>query len=864
MDRRESIKTMAVGALASSRLLDRFGRESRAALQFESRWDRWPDVRWAGPEYWGNRLQDWQVRGGKALCRVSAKNRSLHCLTHRLGPAEEAFEAAVTVEVLRPPTAAAGHVGFRLGAEGPREDYRSAAVFGEGLDAGLTTDGRLFIGEKRSAQRVATGPPVRLHLKAHPQGGSFQVILQALGEDGRPLASLNAKGSSNEELTGNVALVSHSEGETDSEADDPSARFSRWTMQGAKLTEDLGAAFGPICFAQYTLHRCTLKLTAQLAPIEEIDGHRVTLEIKENGRWKQMGESTADPLGRTADFRIEDWARRAAVPYRIRLMLPLEDGRKDFFYEGTIAREPSEAAQLKVAVFSCNYDYGFPDGEVVRHVKKHDADLAVFLGDQFYEGTGGFGPQRAPVGEAALDYLRKWYMFGWSYRDIFRDIPAAIIPDDHDVYHGNLWGMKGKQALTELGGGYATQDAGGYKMPPKWVNMVQSTQTSHLPDPYDATPVKQGIGVYYTRWDYAGVSFAILEDRKFKSAPQNVLPEEAGVVNGYITNPAFNVTEHYHLPDAKLLGERQMDFLRAWTGDWSGGTQMKAVLSQTNFGAVHTLPEGATGDQMVPSLRIPEPGEYVRGDAPAVDMDTNGWPPARRDDVVRLIRKAFAFHIAGDQHLATALQYGVDAYGDAGFAFTGPALNNVWPRRWWPPLEAGRAPLPGKPPYTGNIRDAFGNHLTVHAAANPHQTGREPSILYDRVTGYGIVTFDKAERTIQMECWPRWADPEARPHAQYQGWPITVRQADQYGRKAAAWLPTVEVDGLENPVVEITDERTGTVVYTLRIKGQRFKPKVFKEGPYTIRVGEPNRPDFQKKIGVDATPRNDEVLIFEF
>ena len=90
-----------------------------------------------------------------------------------------------------------------------------------------------------------------------------------------------------------------------------------------------------------------------------------------------------------------------------------------------------------------------------------------------------------------------------------------------------------KEQVESLGGKFVemeletedAQDAGGYKMPPEWVNMVQRTQTSHLPDPFDATAVEQGIGVYYCNMNYAGISFAIIEDRKFKSAPKMLLPD---------------------------------------------------------------------------------------------------------------------------------------------------------------------------------------------------------------------------------------------------------------------------------------------------------------------------------------------------
>ena len=48
--------------------------------------------------------------------------------------------------------------------------------------------------------------------------------------------------------------------------------------------------------------------------------------------------------------------------------------------------------------------------------------------------------------------------------------------------------------------------------------MVHRTQVSHMPDPFDPTPVKQGITVYYTELNVGGVSFAVIADRMFKSA----------------------------------------------------------------------------------------------------------------------------------------------------------------------------------------------------------------------------------------------------------------------------------------------------------------------------------------------------------
>jgi hypothetical protein len=450
-------------------------------------------------------------------------------------------------------------------------------------------------------------------------------------------------------------------------------------------------------------------------------------------------------------------------------------------------------------------------------------------------------------------------MFGWSYRDIFRNIPSACIPDDHDVYHGNVWGAGGKAAPTDQGWAYQAQDQGGYKMEPEWVNMVQRTQTSHLPDPYDATPVQQGIGVYYTYWNYAGISMAILEDRKFKSAPRQTLPPEAKVVNGFIQNPAFDIKAHYDI-DAELLGNRQMKFLNDWAIDWKDNAEMKVLLSQTNFCTIATLPKGSIIDSMVPHLPIPEPGEYVTGDAPTTDMDSNGWPQKGRDEALKVIRKCFALHIAGDQHVASLVHYGVKDFRDSGYAFAGPPLNNIFPRRWWPPVDDKHVSLPGQPRYTGSFHDGFGNKVTVLAVANPRKTQLKPSIVYDRATGYGVVTFDKTERTMHIECWPRYADPAKGEGGQYTGWPVTIKQEDNYGREAIGHLPTVKIHGAEDAVIHVINEGNNETEYSLRIKGDTFSPKVFSASSYTVKISDPDKGKEKIVTGLHIAKSENESL----
>lgn len=872
MDRRESLKLLLLAAAGGEVLLapetlsghtDSRVASSLGALRarFDSRWREWPDVRWAGPEYWGNRLQDWSIRGGALVCGVRGENRTLHCLTHRSTAAN--FQTAVSLD----PSGLVGTgegsvVGFRVGVTGRNPDYRSAAVHGTGVDAGINGTGHLVLGERRSPSPIAVDAPLRLALAVVASGSSARGTLTATAaESGQEVARVEAELIA-ADLIGNLALLAHfgDEGATPSEVQ--GATFADWTIDGSGIAGDEEAAFGPVAFASYTVHRGTLKLTAQLAPLELVPELAVDLLFGGPAGWR-LGQSVGvDPLSRTAHFRVEPWNPQQAVPYRVRVRIALGNETADYTYDGTIAAEPRPGSQLKAAVFSCNADHGFPDGEVVEHVSKHEPDVALFLGDQFYEGSGGFGIQTDSVESAALDMLHKWYMFGWSYRELFRHVPAAFIPDDHDVYHGNVWGENGKAAPIDQGFGAVAQDQGGYKMPPEWINAVQRAQTSHLPDPFDPTPVEQGIGVYYTNWEYGGVSFAILEDRKFKSAPGNVLPEDAQVLNGWIQNPDFDVREHRDLPEASLLGDRQMRFLRAWAEDWGGGSRMKVVLSQTNFAAVHTIPIEATSGAVLPSLPMPALGVYVEGDKLAVDMDSNGWPQARRDEVLRLLQQCSAFHIAGDQHLATVVRHGIDAFGDAGFSFTGPALNNIWPRRWWPPREARQAPLEGRAEYAGDFFDGFGNRVTVWAAANPRATGLEPAIIRDRVTGYGLVTFDTESGRITMECWPRHVDPTVHPSGQYEGWPVVARREDGDGRSPLGYLPTIEVSGLDDAVV-LVYRHDGSLVSATRSWGPTHRAAVFERVVHRVRVGDPDRGVWaEREVAPDSWGRG--VLDFRF
>jgi len=813
---------------------------------------------WIGPDYWSNPMQDWQIVDGSLECLVSKKNRNVHLLTQKLDTAKGDLKIRVDLKLFSVENQQENNnwVGFSIGSKGNFNDYRDDAVFGKGLNAGITTNGNLFIGKisadplnKGLQEKLLTG--VVLEAKITPSEVGYKLVLSVFDEvTPLLLAQLTKDSLSAEDFSGDLVLVSDYNYERgDSRVNDKSVSFKNWEISGSKLKTHNEYAFGPILFSQYTLSKATLKLTAQMAPII-ISREKVLLQIKENNGWKTVNEAVIDKDARTATFKITDWHDQVDIPYRLAYNLPGDQEElKEYYWQGVIRRDPTAKEEIIIAGFTGNDHLGFPNTDIVEQVKYHDPDVLFFSGDQIYEPNGGFGAQRTPLDKAVLDYLRKWYLYGWAYRDLMKDRPTVSITDDHDVYHGNIWGAGGIATPSDFGQGSRAQDAGGYKMPARWVKMVERTQTSHLPDPFDPTPVAQGIGTYYTDMVYGGISFAILEDRKFKSAPKAILPE-AKIANGWPQNKDFDMVNDGDADEAKLLGDRQLLFLEQWASDWGNQAEMKMLLSQTIFANVATLPREAMSGAIIPTLRIMQKGDYPPDDKPVSDLDSNGWPQSGRNKAVATIRKGFAFHLAGDQHLGSTIQYGLDDWNDSGFAFCVPSISNHWPRRWYP-AEGGKNRDPEKPKYTGENVDGFGNKITVHAASNPLFTGKEPARLYDRAAGYGIVRLNKTKREIIIECWPRQANPELGDSEQYEGWPIEITQESNYGRKAIAYLPELIIDGLDNPVVIIINEETEEIIYSIRLKQNTFKPKVFDASiNYIVKVGEPDRDVWQIKNGV--------------
>ncbi len=70
---------------------------------------------------------------------------------------------------------------------------------------------------------------------------------------------------------------------------------------------------------------------------------------------------------------------------------------------------------------------------------------------------------------------------------------------------------------------------------------------------------------------------------------------------------------------------------------------------------------------------------------------------------------------------------------------------------------------------------------------------------------------------------------------------------------------------MQDPVVQISDEDAGEIVYTIRIRGTTFRPRVFKRGRYSVRIGEPGTPRMKVVEHLESAPSTeDSPLVFAF
>ena len=436
-----------------------------SAEQFKTGFTEGADRYFVAPEIWTNPMEAWKVRNGRLEVHLPKSNINAHVLTHQIKKGDGGFQTSVTVG------SATGNVksaGFKIGIKSQLGDYRSALLFGRGINAGINNKGQLFIANK--ADGNVSGSPIKLELSVIEKNGKSQITLIASSK-GKQVAALKSTAGA---LSGNVALVSNF-GKTK-----PFKHwFDDWSLSGDKISENKEQTFGPILWTQYTLSRNVMKMVALIAPIGKSDAQICRLQLKKGNKWQTAQEIEIRSQSWTAHFRQENWDDTKDHEYRIAYNLKDDKGKViTHYWKGTIRRDPVNK-KITVAGFTGNKSEAFPNALIAENVAKQNPDVLFFSGDQIYEDVGGYGIIREEGPDSLVNYLRKYYLFGWAFRDILKDRPSLILPDDHDVYQGNIWGNGGNQVTMK------EHSKGGYNMFADFLNAVHATQVGHHPDAWD-------------------------------------------------------------------------------------------------------------------------------------------------------------------------------------------------------------------------------------------------------------------------------------------------------------------------------------------------------------------------------------------
>jgi alkaline phosphatase D len=698
--------------------------------EFTANFDNTHDRIWLGADFWSVPLEDWKVKNGRMECIGTLSNSRVNILTHRLngsGNLDVRFRFGMLEDGSVP-----GKTGIRLAMTDHTDNsYKSLCYHGQGIDVGVQTNGKLFINDE--ATDLPSGfdySSMTMNIQAVSSENEKELKVAITDMNGLESEIISTK---IENLEGMIAFVNYFSQGRMNEIDAPKFWFDDIKMSGSMVEATPDNAFGPILFSMYTLSKGTMKMSAQMPPLGIDDNKTVKLQLLKNGTWQDVSESEINEMAWLAEFKIEDWNDKIDHDYRLVYTENYKDGSSKTTYRDGVVRKDPVDKSLEVAGFTCQFDYGFPYTPLVDNVNRLNPDLLYFSGDQLYETNGGYDIIRFPADRAILNYLGKWYMFGWAFGDLMKDRPTITITDDHDIYQGNIWGAGGETVSEEEW--EEDKDArSGYVQPVDMIKVVMQTQSAHLPDSPGLKPMDNEIPVYYSDLLYGNVSFAIIADRAFKSGP-----EEISWWDGRLDHIKFPVeAEKLDDPRLKLLGESQLEFLNGWAEDWENA-EFKCLLSQTIF-ANSATHHGA--NKM-----------FLYG-----DMDSGGWPKSARDIAVMTIRKAGAFHICGDQHLPSFAQYGIDDYRQAGWVFCTPAITTGYERRFLP--EEVDIPIQNSPnhnlPNTGEFTDVFGNPHYVYAVGNPEDNTSYPNRYrqaVSRSSGFGMTIFDPKTGDIRNEAY---------------------------------------------------------------------------------------------------------------
>jgi len=260
--------------------------------------------------------------GSQSLCLFLTQE-----IEGQTGQFQARFEAKVNLAPSRPRLK--NYIGLRLGIKGRDRDYKEAAVAGQGIDLGLTTDGLLFIGDLESVSSIETqetikealktGVLFKIELDINPGGYRLKLGLSET-QSGKLLDELEDTGREIEKVEGGLALVSSLPEAKSGSGGLSVGEFQQVELHGGLLKSHQERQLGPVAFTLYTLSDRQLNLRAQLIPGSFPGRSWLALDIKDGGQWVRVASEKIEAWNSGVLFSIKDWQPEQEVACRLRLL----------------------------------------------------------------------------------------------------------------------------------------------------------------------------------------------------------------------------------------------------------------------------------------------------------------------------------------------------------------------------------------------------------------------------------------------------------------------------------------------------------------------------------------------------------------
>lgn len=738
-------------------------------------WNTIPDQPWLGYSFWCNSYLDWKVENNRVIAFPFRKyRRTAHYSAQQIKRKSGSLKVSVTTGFSK--NRNSGYLGLLIGAGSNKLNEKTNLLIHNNLPNSNT---HLFAIDKKgvislsdySADTNIYSHQLDSFIFTNSASVNMEISYKSFADS--TLICFQIRNTSNKVFNDTIILKNTSiplGSIALSYSCEKSFKSFGWFddlyIEGNVLEK--AETTGPLLNSFYTITDKNILLTIQLQPFEVSSSDEFELYFNSIKTNNYRTHFKYDKLTHQIRFKISTKKLPTKVNYEIKYTG--KQTIRPFYINGKINTVLPEK-EMSIMALNCNgfpfmhegeYDYNhlwYPYEQIEKGYNKFKPDLVVFLGDQFYESRPSMPITKEPF--CYLDYLYKWNLYCLQFRNITANTPTIILTDDHDVYQGNLWGNGGVSAETinkadlrkYYQGNYDTwqQDNGGYFMPKDFVNMAITSQTSHLPKPYKRKT--KGLTNYYTSYQFGDFDFAILEDKKYKSAPVNIQHQ---IFNGIPLNDSLT-TQELNNDNFTLLGKKQLKFLNKFVEKESDN--LKIILTQSAYASLTTINQESHPLKDLPATLS---GKHKLNR----DMDTNGWPKTGRDKAMSIIGTEPVLFLCGDQHMGSVVEL-FDTLNNGTHFFTIPSISNTWPRTWLPSDSTdSSSPL-------GIHYDGFGNKMNVVAVANPTIETHSPQNINKKSPGFGIIILNSVEKSAVLHAYPLYFD-ELNTIQEYNGWPINI------------------------------------------------------------------------------------------